>query len=71
MHICVHSNTVQQSRYRSKPNNQLWMNESKSHGKYHAAQPKNKNLQYAATWMKLDIVDAVPSEASQKERDRY
>lgn len=47
------------------------MNESKSHGKYHTAQPKNKNLQYAATWMKLDIVDIVPSEVSQKERDRY
>ena len=36
---------------------------------YYSAIKKNKRMPFAATWMDLEII--IPSEVSQKEKDKY
>ena len=36
---------------------------------YYSAIKKNKRISFAATWLDLEII--IPSEVSQKEKDKY
>ena len=36
---------------------------------YYSAIKKNETMPFAATWMELEII--IPSEVSQKEKDKY